>query len=129
MTSSRGTVGEIDAYNRGYEKGKKAKIELNKPNLFNVLVNMRDSTPKIFASRGSRATEPNYEYDALCYAIECVKYWENAKMIKDKYSNNIIKVKRLCEYCGEDVAIRNPTGNCDHLNFPECVNKDYKKGV
>jgi hypothetical protein len=24
-----------------------------------------------------------------------------------------------CKNCGEDIAIRNPTGNCDHLYYPE----------
>jgi len=28
-----------------------------------------------------------------------------------------------CKWCGGDVAIRNPTGNCDHLYYPDNVNK------
>lgn len=30
-----------------------------------------------------------------------------------------------CKYCGGDTRIRNPTGKCDHLHYPENVNKDY----
>ncbi len=32
-----------------------------------------------------------------------------------------------CKYCGMDIAIRNPSGNCDHLYYPENCNKDYAK--
>ena len=28
-----------------------------------------------------------------------------------------------CEYCGGDIETRNPTGKCDHLYYPENVNK------
>lgn len=30
-----------------------------------------------------------------------------------------------CQYCGLDIAIRNPSGNCDHLHYPENANKNY----
>lgn len=33
---------------------------------------------------------------------------------------------RPCEYCGGKISIRNPTGNCDHLYYPENVNKALK---
>ena len=26
---------------------------------------------------------------------------------------------RLCDHCGKDVEIRNPSGYCDHLYYPE----------
>ena len=29
----------------------------------------------------------------------------------------------LCDYCGLPIKIRNPSGNCDHLYYPENVNK------
>lgn len=32
----------------------------------------------------------------------------------------------VCAYCGGPIAIRNPTGNCDHLYFPECLSDDAK---
>jgi len=32
-----------------------------------------------------------------------------------------------CPYCKGLIKIRNPTGNCDHLYYPELVNKDYTK--
>ena len=32
-----------------------------------------------------------------------------------------------CKYCGELIEIRNPTGNCDHLFYPELVNKKFKE--
>jgi hypothetical protein len=28
---------------------------------------------------------------------------------------------KKCPNCGGDIAIRNPTGNCDHLHYPENV--------
>ena len=31
-----------------------------------------------------------------------------------------------CEYCGGDIAIRNPTGNCDHLYYPHMANKNFQ---
>lgn len=35
----------------------------------------------------------------------------------------------LCIYCGEKIAIRNPTGKCDHLYYPANANKNYKDEV
>ena len=32
---------------------------------------------------------------------------------------------KLCEYCNEDIEIRNPTGKCDHLYYPDNVNKSF----
>jgi len=26
---------------------------------------------------------------------------------------------KKCKYCGGDIEIRNPTGKCDHLYYPE----------
>ena len=34
--------------------------------------------------------------------------------------------KKSCKYCGGDIAIRNPTGKCDHLYYPENVNKSFQ---
>ena len=34
--------------------------------------------------------------------------------------------KDLCPYCAGPIAIRNPTGKCDHLYYPDYVNKDLK---
>lgn len=31
-----------------------------------------------------------------------------------------------CPYCGGDIWIRNPTGHCDHLHYPDNVNKSLK---
>ncbi len=33
----------------------------------------------------------------------------------------------LCKYCGLNAEIRNPSGNCDHLYYPDNVNKDFMK--
>lgn len=27
---------------------------------------------------------------------------------------------KLCGHCGMDIAIRNPSGFCDHLYYPDC---------
>lgn len=37
--------------------------------------------------------------------------------------------KNVCEYCGGDKAIRNPSGRCDHLYYPDNVNKNLKNGI
>lgn len=37
------------------------------------------------------------------------------------------KPEKKCKYCDGDIEIRNPTGNCDHLYYPENVNKSLKK--
>ena len=34
---------------------------------------------------------------------------------------------KFCEYCGGDIKIRNPMGNCDHLYYPENVNKSLRR--
>ena len=31
-------------------------------------------------------------------------------------------VKTTCDHCGGPIAIRNPSGYCDHLYYPECCN-------
>ena len=36
---------------------------------------------------------------------------------------------KLCPYCGGFKAIRNPTGKCDHLYYPDNVNKSLKANV
>lgn len=35
-------------------------------------------------------------------------------------------MSRTCPNCGGDIAIRNPTGRCDHLYYPENVPKKEK---
>jgi len=39
-------------------------------------------------------------------------------------------VKQICKHCKGDIAIRNPTGRCDHLYYPEyclyCKSERYK---
>lgn len=37
------------------------------------------------------------------------------------------EIKELCVLCNEDIKIRNPTGACDHLYYPE--NLDPKECV
>lgn len=32
-----------------------------------------------------------------------------------------------CQYCKMSKKIRNPSGNCDHLYYPDNVNKEFKK--
>lgn len=36
---------------------------------------------------------------------------------------------KKCRNCKKDIAIRNPTGNCDHLYYPENLPKPNKKAV
>lgn len=40
------------------------------------------------------------------------------KSVKDK--DSFVEFdKRVCNHCGGKVAIRNPSGGCDHLYYPE----------
>lgn len=32
----------------------------------------------------------------------------------------------LCAHCGGEIAIRNPTGNCDHLHWPDMLSYEAK---
>lgn len=32
-----------------------------------------------------------------------------------------------CKHCGGPIAIRNPTGNCDHLYFPDLLTDEAKR--
>jgi hypothetical protein len=32
----------------------------------------------------------------------------------------------LCKHCGGAIAIRNPTGNCDHLCWPDALTEEAK---
>ena len=34
-------------------------------------------------------------------------------------SENTEKNPVICDHCGGPIAIRNPTGKCDHLHYPE----------
>lgn len=40
---------------------------------------------------------------------------------------SVEKPEELCKYCNGPIKIRNPTGNCDHLYYPELVNKGKLK--
>jgi len=35
---------------------------------------------------------------------------------------------KVCPVCGGDTAIRNPTGKCDHLYYPDNVKQEVKEG-
>lgn len=32
----------------------------------------------------------------------------------------------MCKHCGGPISIRNPTGNCDHLYFPDLLTDEAK---
>lgn len=36
-------------------------------------------------------------------------------------------VERLCQHCGGLIAVRNPTGKCDHLYWPTNLTDDAKR--
>lgn len=37
----------------------------------------------------------------------------------------MIPKEYICTCCKGDLRIRNPTGNCDHLYYPDNVNKNF----
>ncbi len=98
---------------------------------------------------GKEGKSTSYDDEVTC--LECLKIeereWrrqseefkgqpkENANYMLKKIIDRINFLKKdakvdLCEYCGGDKKIRNPTGKCDHLYYPESVNTNYpnKKG-
>ena len=56
------------------------------------------------------------------------KFYPTSEDIKEsnlKLSNTL---DVICPYCLRDKRIRNPSGYCDHLYYPENVNKELLKG-
>ena len=45
----------------------------------------------------------------------------------------MIKPKRKCNHCGMDIKIRNPSGFCDHLYYPDycevCKKNEAKRKI
>lgn len=33
----------------------------------------------------------------------------------------------ICAHCGGEIAVRNPTGNCDHIFFPDNLTDEAKR--
>jgi len=33
----------------------------------------------------------------------------------------------ICKHCGGKIAIRNPTGKCDHLHWPDILTDEAKR--
>ena len=53
------------------------------------------------------------------YAIIKEEPWCMIKMLPDD---------KKCKWCDGLIRIRNPTGDCDHLYYPDCVNKEFNEG-
>ncbi len=51
---------------------------------------------------------------------------ENATDANSVSANSIDSNTRLCRHCGGEVALRNPTGNCDHLYWPDMLTTEAK---
>lgn len=43
----------------------------------------------------------------------------NVEFVIDDYDILLTVKIEKCEHCGDDIAIRNPMGYCDHLHYPE----------
>lgn len=39
--------------------------------------------------------------------------------IRRKVDNAWCPVPNICEHCDQDIALRNPSGFCDHLYYPD----------
>ena len=69
-------------------------------------------------------TEHTYEL-VLEKELEIEELKREVKMLKIitmtmlKKPQNKNGGQKLCRHCGGDMAIRNPTGWCDHLHYPE----------
>lgn len=48
--------------------------------------------------------------------------WQDGTQRKDAFSD-----QPFCKWCKRPIVIRNPTGKCDHLYYPENVNKNFRK--
>lgn len=58
----------------------------------------------------------------------CLEYL--ARGIDSEFAGTKIKEpskeSKECDWCGYEIALRNPSGDCDHLYYPDNVNKEKK---
>lgn len=52
---------------------------------------------------------------------------EVVKLFSRGIKENKIVIKKKCIHCKEDLDIRNPTGKCDHLYYPEYIKSNEAK--
>lgn len=54
------------------------------------------------------------QFDCIIMSLDCLREVDHFM--------SLIENNKICLHCGGDIAIRNPTGNCDHLHYPEnCI--------
>lgn len=72
--------------------------------------------PWIIKNENTDKIEVVEEFDEKCNVMRIT--------VKEKFPEST-QDEPLCKYCGTPIKIRNPTGNCDHLYYPELVNKSF----
>lgn len=45
-------------------------------------------------------------------------------MTEEKLTQAENTISGICKYCGGDISKANPTGNCNHVYYPENVNRN-----
>lgn len=61
-------------------------------------------------------------YDEFKYSMPTIDpkhYDEFTNLTNDEIREKHIALRKMCIHCGEQVALRNPTGYCDHLHYPD----------
>ncbi len=72
--------------------------------------------------------------EMITMAHKIVAFWDGesrgTKFVIDyakaRGKNIVVIQEKLCKVCGHRVSIRNPSGKCDHLYYPENVAKNFE---
>ena len=51
---------------------------------------------------------------------------EAPEQLKAESGSSAPTCSALCKFCGGEIAIRNPTGSCDHLYWPDMLTDEAK---
>ena len=58
----------------------------------------------------------------LTHNVLTIKNQNTALRLNLKSRQTKLVEQKICKYCGGNIDIRNPTGKCDHLYYPENIN-------
>ncbi|MDD5068822.1 MAG: hypothetical protein PHN89_04470 [Candidatus Pacebacteria bacterium] len=82
-----------------------------------------ETEPEIIEEKDTRIRELSDERDELALG-RAVLLKKNKELEQERERmREMLELARICPDCGGDIRIRNPTGKCDHLYYPECKKK------
>ena len=65
------------------------------------------------------------------YIVKAVKFYSTANSNNETTQaiadGSTPAYSTICKYCGGEIAIRNPTGKCDHLYWPDMLTDEAKQ--